>query len=170
MRRRYLRTPTLVLAVILIASACSTADQATDAGAPATTESATTTASSATAPSTTTAQQTTTTAAAPDVEPLLAGATPVLQGTPTEGVGLRPTLSWEAVDGADTYFLVVKDDTGLAYWSWLGTESSVPLGGAAFPEDIGNGPTIGPGYTWSVSAYAPDGTLLAISGDRPIAP
>ncbi|MFV1999856.1 MAG: hypothetical protein ACC654_05760 [Acidimicrobiia bacterium] len=59
---------------------------------------------------------------------------------------------------------------GAAYWAWEGSETSIPLGGAEFPEDFGNGPTIGSGYTWSVSAYAPDGTILAISGDRPISP
>jgi hypothetical protein len=94
----------------------------------------------------------------------------VIQLTATEGVGLRPTLAWEPVDGAAAYFLVVKDASGEAYWAWDGSETSVPLGGAEFPADFGNGPTIGPGYSWSVSAYAVDGAFVAISGDRPVSP
>ncbi len=125
---------------------------------------------SATATPSTSTQVTTTTTLAPQAEPLLTGANPVIQITPIGGVGLRPTLDWEAIEGAGTYFLVVKDEEGAAYWAWEGSETSIPLGGAEFPQDYGNGPTIGPGYLWSVSAYAADGTILAISGDRPISP
>ncbi len=130
----------------------------------------TTTSSTVQQATTTTTTATTTTSIAPQNEPLLVGADPVVRLTPTEGVGVRPTLGWEAVEGADSYFLVVKDEAGVPYWAWEGSESSIPLGGAEFPEDYGNGPTIGPGYTWSVSAYAADGTFLAISGDRPVSP
>lgn len=129
--------------------------------------------SSTTAPAATqqtTATEQATTTLAPQAESLLTGANAVIQITPTEGVGFRPMLSWEAIEGAGSYFLVVKDDAGAPYWAWDGTETSIPLGGASFPDDIGNGPTIAPGYTWSVSAYAADGTILAISGDRSLSP
>jgi hypothetical protein len=132
----------------------------------------TTTTSQPTAEQSTAEQSTTTIVAPPDPQsdPLLVGAEAVIPITPTEGVGSRPTLEWEPVDGAASYFLVVKDDSGAAYWAWSGSETSIPLGGADFPEDFGNGPTIGPGYTWSVSAYDGDGTFLAISGDHPVSP
>ncbi len=162
------RTLLLFVGVLLVATACSSSDG--DAESAASTTAATVTTSSSTVQQATTTTTTTTTSIAPQNEPLLVGAAPVIQLTPTEGVGVRPTLDWEAVEGADSYFLVVKDDAGVPYWAWDGSETSIPLGGAEFPEDYGNGPTIGPGYTWSVSAYAADGTFLAISGDRPVSP
>ncbi len=168
------RTLLLAVGVVLVATACSAGGDDTES-VPSTSSTTTSTSSSttqqvATTATTTTAATTTTTSIAPQSEPLLIGAAPVIQLTATEGVGVRPTLGWEAVEGADSYFLVVKDDAGAAYWAWDGSETSIPLGGADFPEDFGNGPTIGPGYTWSVSAYAEDGTFLAISGDRPLSP
>jgi hypothetical protein len=166
------RTLLLAAGVVLVATGCSagpgdtepvpsTSSTTTSTSAPATQQAAATTATTTTA---------TITSIAPQSEPLLVGAAPVIQITPTEAVGVRPTLGWEAVEGADSYFVVVKDDTGTAYWAWDGSEISIPLGGAEFPENYGNGPTIGPGYTWSVSAYSADGTFLAISGDRPLSP
>jgi len=149
-----------LIGIILIATACSN-------GAADVASESTTTTSQPTAE-----QSPTTTVSSADAqdEPLLVGADPVIQITPTEGGGPRPILAWEGADGASSYFVVVKDDEGAAYWAWEGSETSIPLGGAEFPQDHGNGPTIGPGYTWSVSAYAGDGTFLAISGDRPISP
>jgi len=168
------RTLVVLAGVLLVGGACSTGDGAaeptpvtTSATAP-TSSSATTASSSAT--TTTPATTTPASTASPQNEPLLVGAEPVIQLTATEGVGIRPTLAWESVDGAASYFLVVKDESEVAYWAWDGSETSVPLGGAEFPADFGNGPSIGPGYTWSVSAYAGDGTFLAISGDRPVSP
>ncbi len=158
----------LAVCVALFAAACSSVQGGTDTmavtGDPTGGVSATAT------PSTTTQATTMTTLLAPQAEPLLTGARSVIQITPTEGVGLRPTLDWEAIEGAGTYFLVVKDEQGAAYWAWEGSATSILLGGAEFPQDYGNGPTIGPGYLWSVSAYAADGMMLAISGDRPISP
>jgi len=157
------RIRALAVGILLVAAACSTGDRNT-ASVPSTT------AVTATTSFTTVQQTTTTTSVAPQNGPLLVGADLVIQLTPTQGVGVRPILDWEAVEGAGSYFLVVKDDAGTPYWAWEGSETAVPLGGAAFPQDYGNGPTIGPGYTWSVSAYAADGTFLAISGDRPVSP
>lgn len=168
MTRRHMRALILAVGVLLVAAACSTPDGAADTADVA--AEATTVASSSTTVPSATQQAPTTTSLAPQAEPLLAGANPVIQITPTEGVGLRPTLDWEAIEGADTYFLVVKDEAGTAYWAWEGSGTSIPLGGAEFPDGYGNGPTIGPGYVWSVSAYAGDGTILAISGDRTISP
>jgi len=159
------RTLLVIVGVLLVATACSSGDE--DAEAASSTTAVTAAVSSSTVQQATT---TTTTSVASQNEPLLVGADPVIQLTPAEGVGVRPTLDWAAVDGAGSYFLVVKDEEGAAYWAWQGSETSIPLGGAEFPEDYGNGPTIGPGYTWSVSAYAADGTFLAISGDRPVSP
>jgi hypothetical protein len=156
----------VAVGVVLVATACSAGGDDTES-VPSTSSATTSSSTTQQVATTTTA---TTTSIAPQSEPLLIGAAPVIQLTATEGVGVRPTLGWEAVEDADSYFLVVKDDAGTAYWAWDGSETSIPLGGANFPEDFGNGPTIGPGYTWSVSAYSADGTFLAISGDRPISP
>ena len=160
-------SPLVLTAVFLVAGACSTGDG--DAGSTPVTTS-TTAATSTIAATSTTAVQEATSPVTSQNEPLLVGAEPVIQLTASEGVGRRPTLAWDPVDGAASYFLVVKDASGAAYWAWDGSETSVPLGGAEFPADFGNGPIIGPGFTWSVSAYAADGTFVAISGDRPVSP
>lgn len=153
----------VAVGVLFIVAACSSSVE--DVRSEPTTTS---TPQPATEQSTTTTN--TVTSVAPQSEPLLIGADPAIQVTPTEGEGSRPMFEWETVDGAALYFLVVKDDAGVAYWAWSGSETSIPLGGAEFPENHGNGPTIGPGFTWSVSAYATDGTFLAISGERLISP
>jgi hypothetical protein len=91
--------------------------------------------------------------------------------TPKKGEGIRPVFEWEPVDGASRYLLVVQDKRGRAYWSWQGSETEVPLGGGEKPRKPGaGGPRIAKGYKWIVSAFNPNGELLAISKLRPISP
>ncbi len=103
----------------------------------------------------------------PDVEPILTGAPQILTLTPVVVDRLRPTLSWEPVDGAMEYSVVVLDDAGDPYWMWLGSDSEVPLGGVE-SSDFGVGPIIGTDYTWSVVAFGADRELLGASGRLPI--
>lgn len=108
----------------------------------------------------------TTVAEAVPIEPLINGAALISTLTPVAVETLRPMLEWEPVDGADSYSVVVLDETGEPYWVWSGSESEVPLGGSS--SDFGIGPIIGIGYSWSVAAFATDGEFLAISGEVPI--
>ena len=109
----------------------------------------------------------TTLAEADPIEPLINGAVLIPTLTPVIVETLRPKLEWEPVDGADSYSVVVLDETGEPYWVWSGSESEVPLGGAS-SSDFGIGPIIGIGYSWSVAAFAADGAFLAVSGEVPI--
>lgn len=84
--------------------------------------------------------------------------------TPTEGVGERPDLAWEPVEGASTYRVTVLTPDGSFYWGWLGPETSVPLGG--FPKliDGATGPRVVSGMTWTVVAFDADMVPLAVGG------
>ncbi len=103
----------------------------------------------------------------PDVEPILTGAPQIVTLTPVVVDRLRPTLSWEPVDGAMEYSVVVLDDAGDPYWMWLGSDSEVPLGGVE-SSDFGVGPIVGIDYSWSVVAFGVDRELLGASGRLPI--
>jgi len=61
---------------------------------------------------------------------------PEIALAPTEP-GPRPTLAWRAVEGAALYQLTILDADGNVYWSWSGTENSVPLGGMSNPDAMG---------------------------------
>ena len=102
-----------------------------------------------------------------DVDPLIAGVDEIVALTPSVVDRLRPELAWEPVGGAVEYYLVVLDEIGEPYWVWSGSTSEISVGGASFSER-GNGPTIGVGYSWSVSAFDGDGQLIGISGSLPI--
>lgn len=95
-------------------------------------------------------------------EPAIRGAELIGSDTPVSGQGLRPTLTWDTVDGAAEYHVVVRDANEEPYWSWTGTESQVTI--------PGGGPVVQPGYSWSVSAWGPDDEFLAISAFLPIEP
>lgn len=84
--------------------------------------------------------------------------------TPTEGVGERPDLAWESVDGASTYRVTVLTSDGSFYWGWLGSETSVPLGGFPRLVDGATGPRVASGMTWTVVAYDADLIPLAVGG------
>lgn len=72
----------------------------------------------------------------------------------------RPLLSWQAVTGATTYTVLVRDPDGSPWWAWTGETTEVILGGVA--EAVG-GPQSLPGTTWVVFAYDADRNLVAVS-------
>lgn len=90
--------------------------------------------------------------------------------TAAEGGGTRPILEWSAVDGATDYHVVVLGPGESTYWAWRTAETSVPVGGLPQLSSEAAGPSISPGMSWSVLAVAEDGTPLALSGRRDIAP
>ena len=101
----------------------------------------------------------------------LEGVTPIMLLTPTSGVGPFPLYEWEAIPSAAYYARVVKAMDGSPYWSWMGDETSVYLGGGSVapPEDSA-GPILLRPMTWSVFAVSTEHTLVGSSTNQPIAP
>ncbi len=116
------------------------------------------------------ASATTTTTAAPAGDPVVHDADPITQLTPTTGEGIRPLLEWESVPSAAIYTVIVYDAVGAPYWSAVTAEPQVFVGGRLQIPEGRTGPNIGDGYTWAVYADAADGTFLAASPLRDIAP
>ena len=75
--------------------------------------------------------------------------------------GPHPVLEWDAVAGADEYWLVVLDGDGVAYWSWIGEGTSVRFGGGDNPE-LNQTAVLFEPMTASVAAVS-SGTVIAIS-------
>jgi hypothetical protein len=98
------------------------------------------------------------------------GLQPIELLTDPAGGGTRPLLEWSEVVGAVHYHVVVLAPNGSSYWAWRTTETSVPVGGTPRLEPEAVGPSISPGMSWSVLAVSGDGTPVALSGRRPIAP
>ncbi len=90
--------------------------------------------------------------------------------TPAEGNGPRPELSWEPVDGARYYTVVVSTEDGQAYWAWEGEVTSVPLGGHPRLEDHAAGPRLAPGMRWTVAARNADHHVIAVSARQALEP
>jgi hypothetical protein len=90
--------------------------------------------------------------------------------TPPVGGGTRPVLEWVAVEDADHYIVWVRTPTGKPYWSWLTSDTSVPVGGLPKLNEDAGGPSVVEGMTWSVIALDDEGTIIAASNHRPIAP
>ncbi len=104
--------------------------------------------------------------------PLIRGlpqTTPLTLTTATSGVGPRPVLAWEAMDGAALYSVVVHDADGVPYWGWETEDTEVRLGLTERPVEA-PGPRITEGMTWSVVAHDREGVPVAASEVRPIAP
>lgn len=96
------------------------------------------------------------------------GVTELVLDPATEG-GSHPTLSWQPVDGAATYWLVLLDRSGNAHWAWTGSDTAVRVGGGDRAEENQTAAVFEP-MTWTVSAFADDGSLLAISASSTVAP
>jgi len=98
-----------------------------------------------------------------------AGSRSTSHATAHTGVGVRPELAWEPVQGAQRYSLTLhREDEAAAYWAWSGTETTVRVGPT---EDLSvGGAHVEPGMTWWVVAFDETGTVVAQSGERPIAP
>ncbi len=152
------------IAITVIGAACSGSSTTTSSADGATGTTGTTTAagvSDTTATTSTAAPTTVTTEAMVDGDlRALTGLGPVGLVDPAP-VGVQPTLAWEPVDGAEHYRVVVLDGSGDPYWAWLGTDTSVPFGGA----DSGEGllASVHEPMTWTVIAVAADGRTIAIS-------
>jgi hypothetical protein len=82
--------------------------------------------------------------------------------------GDRPRFTWEPVDDAVEYSLVVAGEGGGVIWAWRGTETSIDLGAGLI--DGNEGPRLAPGSTLDLFALSADGTILAASGPVPLAP
>lgn len=91
------------------------------------------------------------------------------QLTPTTGVGRRPLIEWSGIDNAHAYELTVFGAGGTIYWSAVGPETSIYLGGAP-ASDQSPGPQIQDGMSWAVVALDVDGNVIAQSRVRPINP
>lgn len=109
----------------------------------------------------------------PDDEPAEADVAPIERPIDTVAVddaeaGVRPLLSWSAVDGAALYRVVVVDGDGAPYWAWSGSDTEVFVGGvddATLP-----GAVVSEAMTWSVAALDADGLPLALSDPAPLQP
>lgn len=92
--------------------------------------------------------------------------------TPAEGVGPRPELAWEPVDGAAGYTVTVYTADDGPLWGATTEETSIVLGGFTEPpqDDARVGPVLADGMRWEVLARDEQGGVVAQSGLRPIAP
>jgi hypothetical protein len=159
----------IVTALAIVIVGCSEAAEDTTT----TTTSATTTslvdATATTMPDPGT-ESTTTTAMTPVGPLVIAGLDPIEQLTPVSGEGSRPLLVWAPVDGAAAYLVMVYDGDDLPYWSTITSDTQTYVGGPLQIPDDRSGPRISEGYSWSVYADDADGTIIAASPLRDIAP
>lgn len=183
--RRLVGSIGVVLALATVA-ACSGDDQAEEPSAPVVTEGevaaepdadvdttpATTAPTAATTPDTTEPPPPTTepTPERPSDPPRLAGLPPVELTTEQQGGGDRPLLEWSSVDGADYYGVHLYAPDESIYWTWLGHETSVFVGGETQLSDTMPGPSVVDEMTWSVVAYDAELLPIAVSNVRPISP
>lgn len=99
----------------------------------------------------------------------MANGVDIEQLTPKSGGGARPMLSWTAIDGAESYTVVVYDAEGKAWWSWTGSGAEVVIGGVATDAEIG-GPRASSGVRWVVMGFDADGNMAGTSPRRSIEP
>lgn len=93
--------------------------------------------------------------------------------TASDDGGPRPQLSWEKVDDADYYAVVLYASEGQPYWSWLGEENEIYVGGLSEeppPPEIAVGPIVTDCMTWMATAYNAEGVPIAAGGPRLISP
>lgn len=88
---------------------------------------------------------------------------------PAEEGGSHPTLSWQPVEGASSYWLALVDGTGAPYWAWTGPDTSVRVGGGDIADENQTA-ALHETMTWSVAAFDADGNLLALSPRASISP
>jgi hypothetical protein len=91
--------------------------------------------------------------------------------TPTDDLGAHPILRWKAVADADHYLVVVQTPKGAPYWTWQGADTRVRFGGGPLdaPEKSA-GARLDKKKVWFVIAYGADGTVIASSAKRALAP
>ena len=133
----------------------------------ASTEPPTVAGSTIEAPATTEASTTTTTSEPEGVVPGLPTLALLTSGS---GLGARPLLRWEAVDGAAAYVVSVNAADGGPLWAWEGPAAEVPYGGGPADDPDTTGAQLTQPSTWFVAAKDADGALLAVSAAVDIAP
>mgnify|MGYP001084730826 FL=1 len=87
----------------------------------------------------------------------------------TETGSPHPTLSWQPVDAAASYWLVLHDADGEPFWAWTGTDTSIRVGGGGSP-DINQTAALHQEMTWRVAAFDGEGVLVALSDPAALAP
>ena len=91
--------------------------------------------------------------------------------TKNDDLGAHPILKWKKVRGATTYIVVVQTPKGAPYWTWQGAETRVRFGGGPLdaPEET-EGASLTSKKMWFVIAEDADGSIIASSDKRDIAP
>ena len=89
--------------------------------------------------------------------------------TPESGGGDRPLLTWEPVDGAVQYYVVLRDAADVPYWAWRTAESELLVGWIE-SDPTAPGPRVVEGASWTVTALDGTGGVIAVSHARPISP
>lgn len=165
------------LAVVALA-ACSGDDDAEPTAAPIVTDAAGTTTPVATAVATTATPTTATTTSPPTTEAttttqpegVISGLSTLELLTAGSGLGERPLLQWEAVDGAAAYIVTVNHPDGPPLWAWEGPATEVPYGGGPADDPDTTGARLDQPARWFVAAIDAEGRLLAVSDRVDIAP
>jgi hypothetical protein len=156
-----------VLAAVMVAASCGGGDDTSATSADEQRVDATTS-----QPTGSAAPDSTVPAETPPAEPILAvpDAEVITQTTATSGGGTRPLLTWEPVDGAATYLVIVFTADAAPYWSTITDQTETHVGGAVAIPDGVDGPEVADGYSWAVYADDETGTPIASSPIRPISP
>lgn len=163
---------TATLAAGLMVAGCGGSDESTRPSTSTTAaltpavEEITTTTSSAIA-STTSAGEATASLSIRDMREDLGIESIVLQ--PVEEGGPHPTLAWDPVDNAATYWVAVQDGSGRIYWAWTGAETQVRVGGGDRPE-LNQTAALHEPMTWSVTAVDDVGSIIAFSEVASVSP
>lgn len=88
---------------------------------------------------------------------------------PSTETGSHPTLSWQPIEGAASYWLVLRDADDRPFWAWTGTGTTIRVGGGDSP-DTNQTAALHEEMTWSVAAFDGEGNLVALSDPASVAP
>jgi len=100
-----------------------------------------------------------------------AGLTRIELLTPSSGAGEKPLFEWLPIEGASEYSLFLQFPDGQPYWSWLGSATTVYLGGSSSaPSPDAAGPILLDGMSWAVIAFDTQGNVIASSNLQAISP
>jgi hypothetical protein len=101
----------------------------------------------------------------------LPGVEEITLTTPQEDAGVKPQFTWQPLEGAARYILVLYTVDLQPYWAWSGAAASVYLGGSdTAPRDDSAGPVLSAGMSWAVMAFDSDDRLIGSSVLRSISP
>ncbi len=160
---RSIRLVVTVAALLIFAGCSGDSEETVATEAPDTTTAPATTAGATSETTTAEAPATTQAATALTLEDVF----PTITTQPTEP-GPRPLLAWDPVDGADIYEVVVLGTDGEPYWAWSGADTAINVGGT--DEPLAVGAWVHETMSWTVSAHAADGAVLALSAPAQLQP